>query len=290
MELLPIFDNRANTISQRRQLETEIFNLLKPRLLQLQGEPSTHRRPYNSVNNTSFLKIHLRVLTLDPPKALQLSKQHNFLKIHLLGFREHKTKSIKQLFLWVLALWPTSLADKRKRFSSADNQPQEVPGLGASRGLKFCCLHHVASGWPSTACQGYSSLRILIFPSPLGFKNRPSIGESHLKPRWSRLQIGFTCRSNTVPVLGNRIWSPVEAGFKLASNSLPVLGNCRSPVEAGFKLAPNSLPVLYLKPVWNRLRKPWSRVWYQELQNPMPVTNRTPCLVCDITQCKSQYR
>ena len=47
------------TISQRRQLETEIFNLLKPRLLQLQGEPSTHRRPYNSVNNTSFLKIHL---------------------------------------------------------------------------------------------------------------------------------------------------------------------------------------------------------------------------------------
>ena len=66
------------TISQRRQLETEIFNLLKPRLLQLQGEPSTHRRPYNSVNNTSFLKIHLRVLNLDPPKTLQLNKQHKF--------------------------------------------------------------------------------------------------------------------------------------------------------------------------------------------------------------------
>ena len=41
------------TISQRRQLETEIFNLLKPRLLQLQGEPSTHRRPYRITTQAS---------------------------------------------------------------------------------------------------------------------------------------------------------------------------------------------------------------------------------------------
>ena len=30
--------------------------------------------------------------------------------------------------------------------------------LGAGRGLKFCRLHRVASGWPSTTSHGYSSI------------------------------------------------------------------------------------------------------------------------------------
>ena len=31
------------------------------------------------------------------------------------------------------------------------------------------------------------------------------------------------------------------------------------------------------------------RVWFHKMQNPMPVTNRTPCLVCDTTRRRIQY-